>query len=54
MSVTEYEARFTELPHHAAFFIPTGAEKVRQFVDGLTYGIKVVMAQEFEIGTTFH
>nr|XP_033517590.1 uncharacterized protein LOC117281854 [Nicotiana tomentosiformis] len=31
MSVTEYEARFTELPHHAAFFIPTGAEKVRSW-----------------------
>lgn len=50
MSVTEYEARFTELSHHVTFLIPTEAEKVRRFMEGLNYGIRVTMACESEMG----
>lgn len=40
MSMSEYEARFIKLSYHVAFLIPTEAKKVRQFIEGLTYGIK--------------
>lgn len=54
MIVNEYEARFIELSCHDSFLIPTEVEKVRQFIDGLTYGIRIVIAQNSDIWTTFH
>ncbi|XP_019262238.1 PREDICTED: uncharacterized protein LOC109240076 [Nicotiana attenuata] len=42
------------LSRHAAFLIPTEADKVRRFIEGLTYGIRIAMALELETGTTFH
>lgn len=39
MSVTEYEMGFTKLSRHVAFLI---------------YGIRITMARESKIGTTFH
>ncbi|XP_075085038.1 uncharacterized protein LOC142168276 [Nicotiana tabacum] len=44
-SVTEYEMRFIKLSHHATFFIPTKEESVRRFIDGLQYGIHIVLAR---------
>lgn len=53
MLVIECEARYTELSRHATFLIPTEAEKVRRFIEGFTYGIKVTMARESDMETTF-
>lgn len=43
MSLIEYESRFTELSHHAVILIPTKSEKVRRFIEGLNYGIKILI-----------
>lgn len=40
MLMTEHEVRFTE-SHHGTFLIPTEVEKVRRFIDYVTYGIRV-------------
>lgn len=53
MSVTEYEIEFTELSQYVEFLVPTETEKVRRFIEGLTYGIKVYMAREAEIRLHF-
>lgn len=51
--MTKYETRFTELPRRVAFLIPTEAKKARRFINGLTYGIRVTMAQELGIRMSF-
>ncbi|XP_070034831.1 uncharacterized protein [Nicotiana tomentosiformis] len=53
MSVTDYEARFFELSRHALMILPTDAERVRRFVVGLHSGIRVNMAREVEMGTSY-
>ncbi|XP_070025852.1 uncharacterized protein [Nicotiana sylvestris] len=52
MSVTDYEARFSELSHHA-LMIPTDAERVRRFVAGLHPTIRSGMARVVEMGTGY-
>nr|XP_009802049.1 PREDICTED: uncharacterized protein LOC104247675 [Nicotiana sylvestris] len=47
MIVTQYKMRFTNLAHHAVWFIPTKREKIRRFIDGLNYGIRFVPHLEF-------
>lgn len=54
MSVTEYESRFLELSRHVVFLTPTEAEKVKGFIEGLNYGIKITMTIEVETWTIFH
>ncbi|XP_070046627.1 uncharacterized protein [Nicotiana tomentosiformis] len=49
MSVTEYEMRFNDLVHYAAFLMPIEVEKLRRF-EGLNFGIKISMAREAETG----
>ncbi|XP_070007872.1 uncharacterized protein [Nicotiana sylvestris] len=53
MSVTDYEARFSELSRHALMILPTDAERVQRFVAGLHPGIRSGMAQEVEMGTEY-
>ncbi|XP_070053737.1 uncharacterized protein [Nicotiana tomentosiformis] len=53
MSVTDYEARFSELSRHALMIIPTEMERVRRFVAGLHTGIQATMAREVEMGTSY-
>ncbi|XP_070035368.1 uncharacterized protein [Nicotiana tomentosiformis] len=53
MSVTDYEARFSELSRHAIMIIPTDAERVQRFVVGLHTGIHATMAREVEMGTSY-
>ncbi|XP_070054451.1 uncharacterized protein [Nicotiana tomentosiformis] len=53
MSMTDYEARLSDLYHHALMILPTDAERVRRFIAGLHYGIQVAMAREVEIGTSY-
>lgn len=54
MIVTYYEMRFAVLSRYAVFSIPTESEKVRRFIEGLSYSTMYEMAQEVEIETTIH
>ncbi|XP_070051260.1 uncharacterized protein [Nicotiana tomentosiformis] len=53
MSVTDYEARFSELSRHALMILPTDAERVWRFVEGLHSSIRANIAQEVEMGTSY-
>ncbi|XP_070030365.1 uncharacterized protein [Nicotiana sylvestris] len=46
MSVTNYEARFSDLSHHALMILPTDAERVQRFIVGLHSGIRANMARK--------
>ncbi|XP_070040083.1 uncharacterized protein [Nicotiana tomentosiformis] len=37
MSVTQYEMTFSELAHHAIWLVPIDRERIRRFINGLTY-----------------
>ncbi|XP_070035443.1 uncharacterized protein [Nicotiana tomentosiformis] len=53
MSVTDYEARFSELSLHALMILPTDAERVQRFVAGLHPSIQASIAREVEMGTDY-
>ncbi|XP_070021520.1 uncharacterized protein [Nicotiana sylvestris] len=53
MSVTHYEARFSELSRHALMILPTDVERVRRFVAGLHSGIMANMDREVEMGASY-
>ncbi|XP_070031716.1 uncharacterized protein [Nicotiana tomentosiformis] len=53
MSVMQYEMRFSELAHHAIWFIPTDKEMIRRFIDGLTFQLRLLMTRERVSGATF-
>nr|XP_009763190.1 PREDICTED: uncharacterized protein LOC104215110 [Nicotiana sylvestris] len=53
MSVTDYEARFSELSHHTLMILPTYIEKVWRFVAGLHPSIRGGMTGEVEMGTEY-
>ncbi|XP_070040084.1 uncharacterized protein [Nicotiana tomentosiformis] len=53
MSVTQYEMRFSELAHHAVWLVPTDKERIRRFIDGLTYQLRLLMTRESVSGATF-
>ncbi|XP_070042715.1 uncharacterized protein [Nicotiana tomentosiformis] len=54
MSVTDYEARFSELSRHVLMILPTDVERVQRFVAGLHSGIHASMAREVEMGNSYH
>ncbi|XP_070036347.1 uncharacterized protein [Nicotiana tomentosiformis] len=53
MSVTDYEARFSEFSRHALMILSTDAERVRRFVAGLHSASQATMAREVEMGTSY-
>ncbi|XP_070050174.1 uncharacterized protein [Nicotiana tomentosiformis] len=53
MSVTQYEMRFSELAHHAVWLVPTDRERIRSFIDGLMYQLRLLMTRERVSGATF-
>ncbi|XP_070054521.1 uncharacterized protein [Nicotiana tomentosiformis] len=53
LSVTDYEARFSELSRYALMIIPTNSERVWRFVIGLHTGIQATIAREVEMGTSY-
>ncbi|XP_070058101.1 uncharacterized protein [Nicotiana tomentosiformis] len=53
MSVTDYEARFSELSPHALMILLTDAERVQRFVEGLHYVSQDTMSREVEMGTSY-
>ncbi|XP_070036289.1 uncharacterized protein [Nicotiana tomentosiformis] len=46
MTVTQYETRFVDLARHTIVLLPTEKERVRRFIDGITYTIRLQMAKE--------
>ncbi|XP_070057412.1 uncharacterized protein [Nicotiana tomentosiformis] len=46
MTVTHYETQFVDLARHAIVLLPTERERVRRFIDGLTFSIRLQMAKE--------
>lgn len=53
MSVTQYEMRFSELARHAVWLVPTDRERIRRFIDGLTYQLRLLITRERVSGATF-
>ncbi|XP_033514348.1 uncharacterized protein [Nicotiana tomentosiformis] len=46
MIVTQCETRFVDLAHHAIIVFPTGKERVRRFIVGLTFSNRLQMNKE--------
>ncbi|XP_070049623.1 uncharacterized protein [Nicotiana tomentosiformis] len=53
MSVTQYEMRFSELARYTVWLVPTDRERIRRFIDGLTYQLRFLMTRERVFGATF-
>ncbi|XP_070057431.1 uncharacterized protein [Nicotiana tomentosiformis] len=53
MSLTQYEMRFSELARHAVWLVPTDKERIRRFIEGLTYQLRLLMTRERVSGATF-
>ncbi|XP_004242076.2 uncharacterized protein [Solanum lycopersicum] len=53
MTVSEYEARFHELSRHATMILPTEGERVRCFVRGLRYRLRVDTEHMVSAGRSF-
>uniref|UniRef100_A0A1U7W3T7 Uncharacterized protein LOC104224715 n=1 Tax=Nicotiana sylvestris TaxID=4096 RepID=A0A1U7W3T7_NICSY len=53
MTVSQYEVRFSELARYAPWMVPTNRERIRRFVDGLIYPIRILMARERILSHTF-
>ncbi|XP_070034456.1 uncharacterized protein [Nicotiana tomentosiformis] len=53
MSVTQYEMRFSELACQEVWLVPTDRERIRRFIDGLTYHLWLFMTKERVSGATF-
>ncbi|XP_070042898.1 uncharacterized protein [Nicotiana tomentosiformis] len=53
MTVTQYEARFVDLAPNATILPPTERERVRRFIDGLTFTVRIQMAKETRSDISF-
>nr|XP_009765603.1 PREDICTED: uncharacterized protein LOC104217144 [Nicotiana sylvestris] len=53
MIVSEYAIRFSELARRAPTLVPSVKERVRKFIEGLDYDIKICMARELHTNTPF-
>ena len=53
MTLTQYEMRFSELARHAVLLVPTKRERIRRFVDGLTYQLQNFLTRERVSSTSF-
>ncbi|XP_070040782.1 uncharacterized protein [Nicotiana tomentosiformis] len=53
MTVTQYETQFVDLARHATILLPTERERVKRFIDELTYTIKLQMAKETRSDISF-
>ncbi|XP_070047093.1 uncharacterized protein [Nicotiana tomentosiformis] len=53
MYVTQYKERFSELARHAVWLVPTDRERIRRFIDGLMYQLRLLMTRERVFGATF-
>ncbi|XP_070037128.1 uncharacterized protein [Nicotiana tomentosiformis] len=49
----KYEMRFSELARHTIWLVPTERERIRRFIDGLTYHLHFAMTRESVSGVRF-
>ncbi|XP_070054908.1 uncharacterized protein [Nicotiana tomentosiformis] len=49
----EYEMRFSELARHAVWLVLFDRDRIRRFIDGLTYQLRLLMTRERVSGATF-
>lgn len=45
--------KFSELARHAIWMIPSDRERIKRFVDGLNYHLRILMTRERVLGDTF-
>ncbi|XP_070041525.1 uncharacterized protein [Nicotiana tomentosiformis] len=48
-----YEMRLSELARHAVWLVPTDRDRIKRFIDGLPYHLRLVMTRERVSGATF-
>ncbi|XP_070046964.1 uncharacterized protein [Nicotiana tomentosiformis] len=53
MSVIQYEMIFSELARHAIWLIPTDRKRIRRFIYGLTFQLRLLMTRESVSDATF-
>ncbi|XP_070040015.1 uncharacterized protein [Nicotiana tomentosiformis] len=53
MVVMQYEMRFSELARHVVWLVPTDRERIRRFIDGLTFQLQILMTRERVSSATF-
>ncbi|XP_070057227.1 uncharacterized protein [Nicotiana tomentosiformis] len=53
LSVTQYEMRFSELARHTVWLVPTKRDRIKRFIDGITYQLYFAMTQESVSGARF-
>ncbi|XP_070005397.1 uncharacterized protein [Nicotiana sylvestris] len=53
MTVSQYEASFSELARYASWIVPTDRERIKRFVDGLNYHLRILMTRERVMGISF-
>ncbi|XP_070050563.1 uncharacterized protein [Nicotiana tomentosiformis] len=53
MTLTHYEMRFAYLDRHVVLLVPTEREKIRRFINGLSYGLRFSMAREVAMDARF-
>ncbi|XP_070055011.1 uncharacterized protein [Nicotiana tomentosiformis] len=53
MTVSKYAIRFNELACHASILLPTVRERVRRFIEGLDYDLKICMARKLQTDSLF-
>ncbi|XP_070035295.1 uncharacterized protein [Nicotiana tomentosiformis] len=51
--MSEYAIKLSELARHAPFLVPTVRDRVRRFIEGLDYDLKIRMAREIQSDTPF-
>ncbi|XP_070035436.1 uncharacterized protein [Nicotiana tomentosiformis] len=51
--MTQYEMRFSKLARQAIWLVPTNRERVKRFIDGLTFQLRLLMTRERVFGATF-
>ncbi|XP_070040754.1 uncharacterized protein [Nicotiana tomentosiformis] len=54
MTITQYETRFVDLARYAIVLLPTEKERIRRFIDGLTYTARLQVDKEVGIDISFH
>ncbi|XP_070043123.1 uncharacterized protein [Nicotiana tomentosiformis] len=53
MTVSEYAIRLSELSCHGPTLVPIVKERVRRFIEGLSYDLRFCMARELKTDTLF-
>nr|XP_009803112.1 PREDICTED: uncharacterized protein LOC104248541 [Nicotiana sylvestris] len=54
MIVMQYEMKFSELSYHVVWLFPTDSERIRRFIDDLTFQLRVLMTKERVSGAIFN